>query len=504
MSAALDRRPSNDETAALHMPANIDAEQALLGAVLYDNAAFERLDDQLAPAHFFEPFHQRLFAAIETAIRKGQLADPLLLATQFDADEGFRDLGGIRYLAALVERAPPAANAPEYARSVLEMALRRALAQIGQEASLQACKGDFSVAARELIEETEGRLFTLAEQKTSQGFQTFSSAVTRAMEYAAEAHASDRGVSGLATGLIDLDAKIGGLHPSDLVIVAARPAMGKSSLAFNIAYNVARDYAWAPQPDGSRKTVRGGVVGAFSLEMSADQIAMRLTAQASGVSGDRLRKGEIDHSEFGRVRDAAMEISEIPLFIDDTGGLSVAKLAARARRLKRTIGLDLLIIDYLQLVVGSRSYRGGERVQEVSEVTQALKALAKELQVPVIALSQLSRQVENREDKKPQLADLRESGSIEQDADMVMFIYREAYYLGRLEPKEGTEEHFKWSEEMDRARGQAEIIIGKQRHGPIGTVKVSFNEDLTLFGNLAHDVSRYDYGRGRNPAGNDG
>jgi replicative DNA helicase len=291
---------------------------------------------------------------------------------------------------------------------------------------------------------------------------------------------------------VDLVSKIGGLHPSDLVILAARPSMGKSSLACNIAFDVARNYAWEPQPDGSKKTVRGGVVAFFSLEMAAEQLAMRLLAEASGVSGDRLRKGEIDASEFGRVRDAALEIQEAPLYIDATGGISMAKLAARARRLKRMVGLDLLIVDYLQLVTISDMSRNDNRVQEVSAVTGGLKALAKELSIPVIALAQLSRQVENREDKKPQLSDLRESGSIEQDADMVMFIYRESYYLSRLEPREGTEEHFKWQENMDQVRGEADIIIGKQRHGPIGNVKLSYNEDITKFGNLARDASRYD------------
>jgi replicative DNA helicase len=275
------------------------------------------------------------------------------------------------------------------------------------------------------------------------------------------------------------------------MILAARPSMGKTSLACNIAFDVARNYAWEPQPDGSRKTVRGGVVAFFSLEMSAEQLAMRLLAEASGVSGDRLRKGEIDAMEFGRVRDAAVEIQEAPLYIDATGGITLAKLVARARRLKRMVGLDLIIVDYLQLITTGA---GGpdNRVQEVSMITQGLKALAKELNVPVLALSQLSRQVENREDKKPQLADLRESGSIEQDADMVMFVYREEYYLSRLEPRENTQEHFDWQAKMDEVRGLAEIIIGKQRHGPIGTVRLSFHSDTTKFGNLARDSARYD------------
>jgi replicative DNA helicase len=491
---ALDLRPVSNDVAIPHVPANVEAEQALLGALLYDNAAFERIGDYLQARHFFEPFHQRLFASIESHIRKGQLAEPILLAEQFSRDPAFDELGGVRYLADLVDRAPPAANAPDYARAVYDLALRRDLIRIGGDIANDAAQGDPELSARDQIERAEQQLFTLAETGgTSQGFVSFADALHGAVTMAAEAHSRDGGLAGLSTGLIDLDQKIGGLHPSDLVILAARPSMGKSSLACNIAFDVARNYAWEPQPDGSKKTVRGGVVAFFSLEMAAEQLAMRLLAEASGVSGDRLRKGEIDAAEFGRVRDAALEIQEAPLYIDATGGISMAKLAARARRLKRMVGLDLLIVDYLQLITGGDGMgRNDNRVQEVSMITQSLKALAKELSIPVLALAQLSRQVENREDKKPQLSDLRESGSIEQDADMVMFIYREAYYLSRLEPREGTEEHFKWQENMDQVRGLAEIIIGKQRHGPIGNVKLSYNEDLTKFGNLARDAGRYD------------
>jgi replicative DNA helicase len=488
---ALDLRPVSSEVAIPHVPANVEAEQALLGALLYDNAAFERIGDYLQARHFFEPFHQRLFASIESHIRKGQLAEPILLAEQFSRDPAFDELGGVRYFADLVDRAPPAANASDYARAVYDLALRRDLIRIGGDIAAQAAQGDADLSARDQIEQAEQLLFTLAETGgTSQGFVSFADALHGAVTMAAEAHSRDGGLAGLSTGLIDLDQKIGGLHPSDLVILAARPSMGKTSLACNIAFDVAKQYAWEPQPDGSKKTVRGGVVAFFSLEMSAEQLAMRLLAEVSGVSGDRLRKGEIDASEFGRVRDAALEIQEAPLYIDATGGLSMAKLAARARRLKRMVGLDIIIVDYLQLVTGGEG-KSDNRVQEVSMITQGLKALAKELSVPVMALSQLSRQVENREDKKPQLSDLRESGSIEQDADMVMFVYRESYYLSRLEPREGTSEHLTWQEEMDKVRGLAEIVIGKQRHGPIGNVKLSFNEDITKFGNLARD-GRYD------------
>ena len=489
---ALDLRPVSNDIEIATAPANVEAEQALLGALLYDNAAFERIGDYLQSRHFYEPFHQRLFEAVETHIRKGQLAEPILLAEQFSRDPAFEELGGVRYLAELVDRAPPAANAPDYARAIYDLALRRDLIRIGGDISTTASQGDAELSARDQIEAAEQKLFQLAETGgVSQGFVTFADALHGAVTMAAEAHSRDGGLAGLSTGLIDLDQKIGGLHPSDLVILAARPSMGKTSLACNIAFDVARHYAWEPQPDGSKKTVSGGVVAFFSLEMSAEQLAMRLLAEVSGVSGDRLRKGEIDASEFGRVRDAALEIQEAPLYIDATGGITIAKLAARARRLKRMVGLDLIVVDYLQLVTGGVG-NSDNRVQEVSMITQSLKALAKELSVPVMALSQLSRQVENREDKKPQLSDLRESGSIEQDADMVMFVYRESYYLSRAEPREGTEEHFKWQEQMDQVRGLADIIIGKQRHGPIGTVRLSFNEDITKFGNLARDASRYD------------
>ncbi|HYE44267.1 MAG TPA: replicative DNA helicase [Caulobacter sp.] len=485
---ALDLRPAPTEPAPQHLPSNIEAEQALLGALLYDNAAYERLSDRLSAVHFFEPFHQRLFAAMESHIRKGQLAEPILLADAFRADPAFQELGGLRYLADLVDRAPPAANAPDYARVVYELAIRRDLIRIGGEIAADAGTPDAERDSRDQIEIAEQKLYTLAESGTaSTGFVGFADALRGAVEMAAEAYSRDGGLAGISTGLMDLDQKMGGLHPSDLLILAGRPSMGKTALATNIAFNVAKSYAWEPQPDGSKKTVSGGVVAFFSLEMSAEQLALRLLADASGVSGDRLRKGEIDASEFGRVRDAAMEIQDAPLYIDATGGLSIAKLVARSRRLKRSVGLDLIVVDYLQLVTGGEG-KSDNRVQEVSMITQGLKALAKELSVPVLALSQLSRQVENREDKRPQLSDLRESGSIEQDADMVMFVYRESYYLGRAEPDTADQvKHMEWQEKMDRVAGMAEVIIGKQRHGPIGTVKLHFNEDLTKFGNLARE-----------------
>ncbi len=490
---ALDLRPVPSETVVAALPSNIEAEQALLGILLYDNAAYERLTDRLGGSHFYEPFHQRLFTALETHIRKGQLAEPILIADEFKRDPAFEEMGGLRYLADLVDRAPPAANAGDYARVIYDLATRRELIRIGGETTADAQAGDADRTARDMIETAEQRLYALAESGTSStGFVGFADALRGAVEMAAEAFSRDGGLAGLSTGLIDLDHKLGGLHPSDLLILAGRPSMGKTALATNIAFSVARHYAWEPQPDGSRKTVNGGVVAFFSLEMSAEQLAMRILADASGVSSDRLRKGEIDASEFGRVRDAAMEIQESPLFIDATGGLSISKLTARARRLKRSVGLDLIVVDYLQLLTAGEGSKSDNRVQEVTQITMGLKSLAKELSVPVLALSQLSRQVENREDKRPQLSDLRESGSIEQDADAVMFVYRESYYLGRAEPDTADQvKHMEWQEKMDRVAGMAEVVIGKQRHGPIGTVKLSFHDDTTKFGNLARD-GRFD------------
>jgi replicative DNA helicase len=474
-----------------HPPCNIEAEQALLGCILYDNQAYERLTDGLQARHFYEPFHQRLFEAMEEHIRKGQLAEPIVLMERFRRDPAFEDLGGLRYLADLVDRAPPAANAPDYARVIHDLALRREMIRIGGDLSARAAQ-DMELEAKEQIEQAEQQLYSLAETGgPSTGFVDFGHALQGAVEMAAEAFSRDGGLAGISTGLIDLDQKLGGLHPSDLIILAARPSMGKTTLATNIAFNVARSYAYDIRPDGSKKTAQGGVVAFFSLEMSAEQLALRLLAESSGVSGDRLRKGEIDKNEFGRVRDAALEIQSAPLFIDATGGISIAKLAARARRLKRQSGLDLIVVDYLQLVTSDGGGRDANRVQEVSAITGGLKALAKELSVPVIALSQLSRQVESREDKRPQLSDLRESGSIEQDADVVMFIFREAYYKSRAEPREGTPEHLAWQEEMDQIANISEVIIGKARHGPIGTVKLHFNEELTKFGNLARE-GRYE------------
>src|SRR5215472_3586461 len=366
LAPALDLRSNHADVGPPHAPANIEAEQALLGALLYDNGAYERISDALQPQHFYEPFHGRLFAAIDAHIRRGQLADPTLLTEQFQRDAAFQELGGVRYLADLVDRAPPAARAADYGRAIYDLALRRELIRIGGDIATSAQVSDPDITARDQIEAAEQQLFTLAETGTgATGLIGFDAALTQAVSFAAEAYNRDGGLSGLSTGISDLDQKLGGLHPSDLIIVASRPSMGKTSLTANIAFNGARRYAWEPTPDGGRKTVNGGVVAFFALEMSAAQVATRLVAEVSGVPSDKIRKGEITAAEFGRIRDAATEIQEAPLYIDDTGGISISKLAARARRLKRSVGLDLLVVDYLQLMTAGVGTEN--RVQEVSQ-----------------------------------------------------------------------------------------------------------------------------------------
>lgn len=486
---ALDLRSQQQDPSVPHAPANIEAEQALLGAALYDNAAMERLDERLRAEHFYEPFHGRLFKRIEDLVTRGRLAEPIIIADGFGGDPAFEDLGGVRYLADLVDRAPPAANAPDYSRAIYELAVRRELIRIGGDIAAAAASPSDERSPDQQLEDAEQALYAIAEHTDAkQGFQVFSSALDGAMAMVERAKNAKGEVTGIATGLIDLDRKLGGLHPSDLVILAARPSMGKTALATNIAFYMAKTYQGEIDPStGREQPARGARVGFYSLEMSEEQLALRILSEVSGISGDKMRRGEIEDHDFYRLRDAQQLIRSIPLHIDATGGISLAKLAARARRLKRTKGLDAIFVDYLQLVTDGTARKGDNRVQEVSKITGGLKALAKELQVPVIALSQLSRQVENREDKKPQLSDLRESGSIEQDADAVMFLYREEYYLGRAEPHENTPEHMAWQDEMERVAGQAEVIIGKQRHGPIGTVKLSFDGALTKFGNLARD-----------------
>lgn len=468
------------------LPHSIEAEQDLLGALLYDPALLERLPDQLRGLHFYEPFHQRLFDEIADAVTAGRSVSAPLMTARFAADPGLIDFGE-DYLPGLVTRAPPHRLAIDSAKAVIDLAIRRDLIRVGNDMARDAT--DTDRPAVDHLSAAESVLFTLAESgEQAKAIHTFADALDGAMDMIEAAYKRDGQLTGLSTGLTDLDQKLGGLHPSDLLILAGRPSMGKTALATNIAYHVAKNYRAEEDPDAphGRRTVAGGRVLFASLEMSKEQLAQRILADVAGVSSDKMRKGLIDRADFERIRDAKDLIRQCPLHIDETGGIHIAKLCARARRQHRREGLDLLIVDYLQLATTGDGRGQRNRTQEVSEITGALKALAKELGIPVIALSQLSRQVESRDDKRPMLSDLRESGSIEQDADCVMFVYREAYYLARSEPREGTEEHLKWCEDMSRLQHQAEVIIGKQRHGPIGTVRLSFDDDTTRFGNLAH------------------
>ena len=467
-------------------PNNIDAEQALLGAILVNNDAYYRVSDFLEPLHFFEDLHRRIYEVATSLIKAGKVATPITLKTFL----GDQDLGGVtvsQYLARLAAEATTVINAEDYGRTIYDLAIRRSLIGIGEDMVNVAYDAPVETSPRDQIEETERRLYELAEKgKYDGGFQRFSDALTTAIDMAAAAYKRDGGLSGIATGLRDLDRDMGGLQRSDLVILAGRPGMGKTALATNIAFNIARVYQGEKQPDGTVKTVNGGIVGFFSLEMSAEQLATRIIAEQSGVPSFKIRRGSITEADFYKITEAAREMQAMPFHIDQTGGISIAQLAARARRLKRQRGLDVLVVDYIQLLSGS-SKKGDSRVQEVTEITTGLKALAKELDVPILALSQLSRQVESRDDKRPQLSDLRESGSIEQDADVVMFVFREEYYLKNKEPKMGTPEYMTWQDEMARIHGKAEVIIGKQRHGPTGTVQLAFQADVTRFADLADE-----------------
>ncbi|CUX80915.1 MAG: replicative DNA helicase DnaB [Roseibaca calidilacus] len=465
------------------LPHNIEAEQQLLGAILVNNDIYDRISSLVKHDHFYEPVHQRIFEIASARIAKNALASPVTLKAFMEDDEGLKELGGAAYLARLAAAAISAYAARDYAQMIYDLAVRRDLIRLGQDIAAQASKMDVASEPKEQIVEAEQRLYKLAEQGVAErGFQSFLKAVTDAVQMANAAYQRDGGLAGISTGLIDLDKKLGGLHPSDLLILAGRPSMGKTSLATNIAFNIAKAYRTGRRPDGTEGAIEGGAVGFFSLEMSAEQLAARILSEAAEVPSEQIRRGDMSEAEFRRFVEAAKALESCPLYIDDTPALPISQVAARARRLKRTHGLDVLMVDYLQLLRGSSKE---SRVQEVSEITQGLKAIAKELNIPVIALSQLSRNVESREDKRPQLSDLRESGSIEQDADVVMFVYRDEYYREREKPGEDElDKMAAWQAKMEQVHGKAEVIIGKQRHGPIGTVELSFEGQFTRFGSL--------------------
>jgi len=482
------------------LPHNIEAEQQLLGAILTNNDVYDRITSVVRAEHFFDPVHQRIFERCAARIQKNALASPVTLKPFFEEDPGLKDLGGPAYLVRLAGAAISAYAARDYAQMIYDLAVRRELIGLGRDIAAKAGKVEVESEPSEQIVEAEQRLYQLGEQGVAErGFQSFLKAVTEAVMSANAAYQRDGGLAGIATGLADLDRKLGGLHPSDLLILAGRPSMGKTSLATNIAYNVAKAYRHGTLPDGSEGAVEGGVVGFFSLEMSAEQLAARILSEAAEVPSEQIRRGDMTEREFRSFVEAAKQLESCPLYIDDTPALPISQVAARARRLKRTQGLDLIIVDYLQLLRGSAK---DNRVQEVSEITQGLKAIAKELNIPVVALSQLSRQVENRDDKRPQLSDLRESGSIEQDADMVWFIYRAEYYHLMAKPDQpdetsapdAVEKYRVWEQKHEELVNRATLMVAKQRHGSTGNVPLHFQSEFTKFTSPnKRDYSDYGY-----------
>lgn len=475
-------------------PHNLEAEQALLGALMVNNITYERVADMLEPDHFFEPVHQRLYAACARLCSEGRLANPVTLKPLFDADGALADVGPGRYLAQLAASVVTIINARDYARQIVDLWQRRQLIEIGSDIVNEAYEQDLDFAAIDQLGEAQKRLDELDEKRTgAQALSAVSDSIDEVLLEIEAAYQAQGRMTGISTGLVSLDKKLAGLHRTDLFILAGRPSMGKSALAMDLAYNVASKYACEKDGDGNWKTTAGGVVAFFSLEMSKPQLVKRMISSISGVNGDRIRQGTITREEFDRCQDHSSRLTGLPLHIDDRVGQTVAQMRASARVLKRKFGLDLIIIDYLQLMGASgRKKTDINRTQEVSEITRGLKGLAKELNVPVIALSQLSRAVETRDDKRPQLSDLRESGSIEQDADTVAFVYREEYYLSRAEPgrKSGEDDakfnarYQTWTDQMASSTGKAEVIIGKQRHGPIGTAILAFDGNGPTFRDL--------------------
>jgi replicative DNA helicase len=458
------------------VPHNIEAERALLGAILLNNHALELVSDFLRPEHFYSTTHGKIYSAIQALTDKNQVADPITLKDFFNNEEELKSVGGAEYFADIVHSVVSLLNTADYGRIIFDSFVRRQLISIAQETTDDCRSADVDLSATEIVENVEKKLYNLVS--LGQGNNTtitFRDALVMAIETAETAFKRDSHIVGVTSGLLDVDRWLGGLHPSDLLIIAGRPSMGKTALATNIAFNAARAYL--------RKPVEGAKVAFFSLEMSAEQLAMRILASESGIPSDKIRRGNIRKEDFPHFVEVSRQINDIQLFIDDTPGLGLHTLRSRARRLKRQHDIGLIVIDYLQLIDAMSKRSSDNRVQEVSTITRSLKTLAKELNIPVLALSQLSRAVEQRDDKRPQLSDLRESGSIEQDADVVMFVYREEYYESRKEPKEGTEEHTQWQKRMHEVYNQSELIIAKQRHGPTGTIKLFFDGQLTKFGN---------------------
>ncbi len=472
------------------LPQNVEAEAALLGALMIDNRLVEDIQTRLQPHHFFEPLHGRIYESILRLTDRNMIANPVTLRPLFEADEGIKEVGGPAYLAQLTGSGAAVIGARDFAAQIYDLALLRALIGVGRDLVESALDTSEEVAPLAQIERAETELYKVAEEGGAEGkAKSFSEASKEALRVAEAALNSGGGLSGITTGLTELNGRMGGLHRSDLIVLAGRPGMGKTSLATNIACSAAsrflKDAADGIEPERSA----GAAIAFFSLEMSGDQLATRILAEQSGIPGEQIRSGKISRNEFKEFARAADELNSLPLYIDDTPALTIAAIRARARRLKRQKGIGMVVVDYLQLLQGTGKGGNNEnRVQEISEISRGLKQLAKELHVPVLALSQLSRAVEQREDKRPQLSDLRESGSIEQDADIVLFVYREDYYLASKQPADDHPDFSKWKEDMERAYGRAELIVAKQRHGATGKVRLKFDSRITKFSDAADDT----------------
>jgi len=452
------------------LPNNIEAEQAVIGSILVSNDIFDEINTIISSINFYDPMHQKIFEAVESLIYKGMLANPITLKNYFEDEKD--DLNVPEYLVKITKFSTSVRQAIEYSKIIYDMFVRRELIKISEQTIDSAKLNDLDTNGQSIIESSERLLFDLAEKGSfNSSLVKFDEAMKQTIEMASAAYKNEEGIVGVPTGLRDLDDKLGGLHQSDLIIIAGRPSMGKTSLATNIAFNAAQKL----QESGKKSSI-----AFFSLEMSSEQLSTRIISEQARISSNDIRRGRISDDQFDKFLETSKNISELPLYIDETPAISIAALSNRARRIKRLFGLDMIVVDYIQLMRGTTFNKDG-RVQEISQITQGLKAIAKELSVPVVALSQFSRQVEQRDDHKPQLADLRESGSIEQDADVVMFVYREGYYLQRKEPREATVEHAEWQAKMNEVAHLAQIIIGKQRHGPIGNVTLEFEERFTKF-----------------------
>ncbi len=452
------------------LPNNIEAEQSVIGSILVTNEIFDEISTIISSINFYDPMHQKIFNAVESLIYKGMLANPITLKNYFEDEKD--DLDIPEYLIKITKFSTSVRQAIEYSKIIYDMFVRRELIKISEQTIDSAKINDLDTSGQNIIENSERLLFDLAEKGSfSSSLIKFDDAMKQTIEMASAAYKNEGGIVGVPTGLRDLDDRLGGLHQSDLIIIAGRPSMGKTSLATNIAFNAAKHI----QENGKKSSI-----AFFSLEMSSEQLSTRILSEQARIGSNDIRRGRISDDQFDQFLETSKNIAELPLFIDETPAISIAAMSNRARRIKRLHGLDMIVVDYIQLMRGTTINKDG-RVQEISQITQGLKAIAKELGVPVVALSQLSRQVEQRDDHKPQLADLRESGSIEQDADVVMFVYREGYYLQRKEPREATVEHAEWQAKMNEVAHLAEIIIGKQRHGPIGKVTLEFEERFTKF-----------------------